>query len=280
MTDEMNPTIGSEESIDLPDNLFGDDDVTTAEDTPVETEDTSESVADEQKEAVPEQTSAEPFLTVRYNKEDRGLTQEEAITLAQKGLNYDAVYGRYEALKPYESAINEISRLAQANGLSVDDYLQNLSDVQTQFELNRELENLRSQYEGADEKLLEEMARLHVNQTKADKITAQQKKAEEEKDASRQEIERQVDKFQKRYPDKAPDKLDKEVYDLMRQGYTLLEAYESVEADKRAIQDRVNEKQSRINLQNEENRKRSLGNLTNTGNVDKDDFLTAFFSDD
>lgn len=33
----------------------------------------------------------EPIITVRYNKQDRGLTREEAITLAQKGLKYDSM---------------------------------------------------------------------------------------------------------------------------------------------------------------------------------------------
>lgn len=33
-----------------------------------------------------------PFLTVRYNHADKGLTESEAITLAQKGMAYDPLY--------------------------------------------------------------------------------------------------------------------------------------------------------------------------------------------
>jgi len=40
----------------------------------------------------------EPFLTVRYNKQDRHLSKEEAAGYAQKGLNYDKLESRYRRL--------------------------------------------------------------------------------------------------------------------------------------------------------------------------------------
>ena len=36
----------------------------------------------------------QPFLTVRYNKQDKPLSREEAATYAQKGMNYDKLAGR------------------------------------------------------------------------------------------------------------------------------------------------------------------------------------------
>ena len=39
-----------------------------------------------------------PFLTIRYNGEQVTLTQEEATTLAQKGMNYDRVLRQRDAL--------------------------------------------------------------------------------------------------------------------------------------------------------------------------------------
>lgn len=39
-----------------------------------------------------------PFLTVRYNHEDKPLTQAEAITLAQKGMHYDTLHGKLDYL--------------------------------------------------------------------------------------------------------------------------------------------------------------------------------------
>ena len=39
----------------------------------------------------------QPFLTVRYNKQDKPLSREEAATYAQKGMNYDKLAGRLKA---------------------------------------------------------------------------------------------------------------------------------------------------------------------------------------
>ncbi len=50
-----------------------------------------------------------PFLTVRYNKEERPLTREAAAEYAQKGLNYDKVNGR---LSEAAQKLNEYGELA------------------------------------------------------------------------------------------------------------------------------------------------------------------------
>jgi hypothetical protein len=53
----------------------------------------------------------EPFMTVRYNKEEKPLSKEEAITYAQKGMNYDKLHGRLREmavkLSEYESGSQE-----------------------------------------------------------------------------------------------------------------------------------------------------------------------------
>lgn len=37
-----------------------------------------------------------PFMTVRYNHEDRALTRDEAVILAQKGMNYEKLHGKLD----------------------------------------------------------------------------------------------------------------------------------------------------------------------------------------
>ncbi len=54
-------------------------------------ENAGESAADNADNAVPT-----PFITVRYNHEDRELSQEEAVSLAQKGLHYDTLHGKLD----------------------------------------------------------------------------------------------------------------------------------------------------------------------------------------
>lgn len=57
----------------------------------------------------------EPFMTVRYNKQDTDLSKEDAITYAQKGMNYDKLSERLESatakLNEYESS--DLYRLAK-----------------------------------------------------------------------------------------------------------------------------------------------------------------------
>ncbi len=63
------------------------------------------------------QESASPFLTVKYNKQEKNLSQEEARQFAQKGMNYDKISSRLKEtsakLKQYEGA--KTSK-AQASG--------------------------------------------------------------------------------------------------------------------------------------------------------------------
>ena len=66
----------------------------------------------------------------------------------------------------------------------------------------------------------------------------------------------------------------------MKRGYTLLEAYEVVQGEKRKAEERVREQAALSAKQNEENKKKSLGNLNNTGDIEKDAFMEAFLSDD
>lgn len=268
MTEEMTPTTElTEESVDMPTNLFGDDDQTETEAIPA-AEPTEEAPVPEETETVAEE-QPKPFLTIKYNKEQKGLSQEEAVELAQKGMNYDTIYDRYNTLN------SELTQLAQANGMSVEDYIKNLNDVQNQFEINREAEHLKSQYGDIDDTVLNELAKYRIN----DKRNVVNQKAEADKSASRQEIERQLDKFQTRYPNVDPSKLDQEVYSLMSGGYTLLEAYEAVQSDRRSAEQRAKDKAEASAKMNEENKKRSLGNLDSTGAVNRDDFLSGFFSD-
>lgn len=279
-TEQEAPTTESDFEVDL--SSFLDEDTNPIEeepeDKPVE-EPIEEDVHDEPEEAEPETESA-PFLTIKYNKESRNLSQDEAVELAQKGMNYDRIYSQYEALKQYEGLDKELEALAKANGMSIADYVANLKEVQNSFELNREIESLKETYQDADESLLSELAQSRINARKEGNLRIAEEKAVNEKSQLRSEVERQVNKFEERYPDVAPDKLDSEVYDLMRGGYTLLEAYEIVQGEKRKAEERIKEQQSLSARHNEENRKKSLGNLSNTGDIEKNAFMEAFLSDD
>ena len=233
-------------------NVFADE----AENLFEEADDTTEVSENETEEPVEVPKS---FLKVKYNGEDRDLNEDEARTFAQKGMNYDRIY-------------DPIERLARMNNLSVGDYINQLNDTQIQFEVSKEVDNMREdpKYEGVSDEILEEIAKSHVMEN----VSLQDKKYEEQvkndADAHEKAIQREVDMFITEYPEfkeKGPDALDPKVFEYTKQGYTLLEAYNKFL--------RENPSQN-VSKMNEDNKKRSLGNTTNAGKVETDDFLKGF----
>lgn len=234
----------------------------TEEDTPVEEEVTEEETKEETETESPvEETPDAPFLEIKYNHETRGLTQEEARTLAQKGLNYDKFYG-------------SIDQLARMNGMSVSDYINSLHDTQMKFEVNKEVRELQKRYPDGDRDLLNEIAQKRVSE----RLARQNEISNQQDENLRAEMERQLTVFEKHFPNVDSAKLDRKVYDYMSDGYTLLEAYTLWKSEEDAKQRSVDDSKARIAKQNEDNRKRSLGNTGNVSSVEADDFLSGFLN--
>lgn len=225
---------------------------------------------------------AEPFMTIKYNSEEKGLSKEEAIAMAQKGMNYDKVNTNYTNMKTEFDVIKPIyeqfSKLAEESGMDVASYVQSLQDMQTNYAVSQEVEKLKEQYPTTDEALLEEIAKKRV----ADNVNARkqqvQKNTNNEQEIRKNEIKRQLDVFEKRYPNVNPQELDQRVYNLMNDGLTLLEAYQEVEAEKRNAEAQQRAQQDKIDQQNKANAKKSVGNTGNAGDIDVDDFLAGFNS--
>lgn len=75
---------------------------------------TEETVTAPSQDTTPAKGSADSaFLEVKFNKEIRKLTSDEAVTLAQKGMKFDLISANFEKLK-------ELSRLS---GKSVGNFL-------------------------------------------------------------------------------------------------------------------------------------------------------------
>lgn len=81
--------------------------------------------------------NVEPFITVKYNKKETGLSRDEAKTYAQKGMNYDKVLGR----------LNEANaKLKKYEGLST----KQTSNVDRQSAVNKQLSEFLSKNPGVD----------------------------------------------------------------------------------------------------------------------------------
>ena len=255
---------------------------------PTETEETKqeqESTQGEDEQAH-EDTAAdeqpgteEPMFDLKYNKETKQYTRQQVTELAQKGLNYDHVTEQRDRLqqeiadltkfRDENSAILDTLRAAaEASGKSVPEYL---TSIRTNLLVAQGISP-----ETARERILREDAeqRLHSQQ-----------KAEEAAASSRRDAEqRQKDdiaRFQKKYKDVDPKTIPQEVWEAVRGGELLTDAYGDYQRRELERQLREANEKLAIRAKNESNRQKSLGSLQSTKQeTGKDPFLEGFLSDD
>ncbi len=103
--------------------------------------------AEEKKDTTPNKTE-EILIPVKFNKEIKNLTVEQASELAQKGMKFDAISEYYETLK----------NLASKSGKNVSQFLE---ELKSDTFLKRKQE-LAEQYDG-NEALAEHIARFEEN---------------------------------------------------------------------------------------------------------------------
>lgn len=108
------------------------------------------------------QAPASEYLTIRYNGQDMQINQQQAIELAQKGMNYDHVHSEMQQLRQApEFAF--LDRIAQASGMTRQQYVEYAQrqfeeqQIQTQVaqgvpeHIARDLHEIRQQQQRAEE---------------------------------------------------------------------------------------------------------------------------------
>ena len=255
---------------------------------PTETEETSqeqESTQGEDEQAH-EDTAAdeqpgteEPMFDLKYNKETKQYTRQQVTELAQKGLNYDHVTEQRDRLQQENSdlakfrdensaILDTLRAAAEASGKSVPEYL---TSIRTNLLVAQGISP-----ETARERILREDAeqRLH----------SQQKAEEAEASSKRDAEQRQKDdiaRFQKKYKDVDPKTIPQEVWEAVRGGELLTDAYGDYQRRELERQLREANEKLAIRAKNESNRQKSLGSLQSTKQeTGKDPFLEGFLSDD
>ena len=255
---------------------------------PTETEETSqeqESTQGEDEQAH-EDTAAdeqpgteEPMFDLKYNKETKQYTRQQVTELAQKGLNYDHVTEQRDRLqqenadlakfRDENSAILDTLRAAaEASGKSVPEYL---TSIRTNLLVAQGISP-----ETARERILREDAeqRLH-SQQKAEEAAASSKRDTEQRQKD------DIARFQKKYKDVDPKTIPQEVWEAVRGGELLTDAYGDYQRRELERQLREANEKLAIRAKNESNRQKSLGSLQSTKQeTGKDPFLEGFLSDD
>lgn len=255
---------------------------------PTETEETSQEQGSAQGEdeqahedtVADEQTGTEePMFDLKYNKETKQYTRQQVTELAQKGLNYDRVTEQRDRLqqeisdltkfRDENSAILDTLRAAaEASGKSVPEYL---TSIRTNLLVAQGISP-----ETARERILREDAeqRLH-SQQKAEEAEANRKRDAEQRQKD------DIARFQKKYKDVDPKTIPQEVWEAVRGGELLTDAYGEYQRRELERQLREANEKLAIRAKNESNRQKSLGSLQSTKQeTGKDPFLEGFLSDD
>ena len=255
---------------------------------PTETEETSQEQGSAQgeDEQAHEDTAAdeqpgteEPMFDLKYNKETKQYTRQQVTELAQKGLNYDHVTEQRDRLqqeiadltkfRDENSAILDTLRAAaEASGKSVPEYLTSIrTNLLAAPGISPETARARIWREDADQ-------RLH-SQQKAEEAEANRKRDAEQRQKD------DIARFQKKYKDVDPKTIPQEVWEAVRGGELLTDAYGDYQRRELERQLREANEKLAIRAKNESNRQKSLGSLQSTKQeTGKDPFLEGFLSDD
>lgn len=196
-----------------------------------------------------------PFMTVKYNGAEQGLSQDEAITYAQKGMNYDKVYGQLEQLRndPIRRVFEE---QAQRAGLSLNEYAERLDQFQRESAINRLANTFMDENPDATEDIARKYAEAQYNSTLAQNEREQANSIAQEEANRQQWAMSQIEAFQRAYPDVDIRTLPQDVIDEINAGESLLSAY-------RAHENREMKETITALRQNRYNEETSTGTLSN-----------------
>lgn len=181
--DDVLETVGTEAAEETEETTAGSEEVTA--ETDAGTTETADGAATEVTaegagagETGTGETDAAPFLTVTYLKQQKGLTRDEAQTLAQKGMKWDA----------FMETHNKLAMLAEGSGY---DSVDKLVDALTGSRESMELQKLIGELGEGKEELAKEILRARKAEriAKFKPIEQREREADEEAAHTREETE-------------------------------------------------------------------------------------------
>lgn len=241
---------------------------TTATEEPAKEE--LKSAEDVQK---PTEESKEPkpeVFELKHLGEVKAVTREEVTSLAQKGMDYDHLKSKLEAIEKGEQTKTDkyrtfLEEVAKEAGKSVDDVI---TDVRVDSFVRKGMSE-----EAAREKvsLLNEKADVEAEKAAIAAEKAGKQKAVDAATAVEQKRKNDISEFVKVYPGLKPDSVPKEVFSMaIKNGMSLVAAYTKFENEKLKAENAALK-------QNAENRSKTPGSASTAGNKKEvyDPFMAA-----
>lgn len=267
------------DDIDLSD-LTDEGEVSEETETEVEEPVVEESESTEEMEAdQPTDTEVrnEDTFTLKVLGEEKSFTREEVVPLAQKGMDYDRVKGQLEearaSLKEFDQVKSDLAKrneqlqwleeLAKEQGMSLDD----LIEVTQVDVMSRKTGQAKEVCRG-----------IVKNQRLERELKAREAKMNETVDQNAKR-DADIDAFMKAYPNLAadPKNLPQEVWDAVKGGESLLNAYRAYEIKELRAQLEKQKAEAEKKLQKEINKSRSTGSQSTKGTKQVDPFDAAWY---
>ncbi|MCD7034314.1 hypothetical protein LRR81_08710 [Metabacillus sp. GX 13764] len=251
----------AEEDMILPDD-YEEQETETPEQDDIQPEESGEETTppENQDELTP--AEQQQLFKLKYNHEEMEVPYDEAVRLAQKGMNYDKVQERLNELES-DPRLSFVETLAQDQGLSVPEFIQSYQQHVEQQKLD----------ELVQQNIPEEYAKEMLETRKFREQWEQEKAAKEKQEKESAEFHEFMDHF----PGVKPDQIPPEVWQAQANGVPLRYAY--MEHQNQQLQSQL-----QVFKQNEQNAQRApVGSVSMHGSQEidaEDDFLTGFNSVD
>ena len=261
---------------DLTDEEAGEEPEEETEETVEEDEGTEAPEADQQTEAEEQTTDS---YTLKYMGEEKAVTREEVVTLAQKGMDYDRVKGKlqeietntadYAQVKADLAKRNEqfrfMDELAKSQGMSVDELIDSTQASIMAEKTGKDIEVCRG---------------IVANERRARELQAQQAAVTSTKD---QQAKKDADiaEFLAAYPElKDPKEVPDEVWVEVNKGANLLNTYRAFLLKQKDAEIERLKAEAAEEKRKQENRSRSTGSLKTKGAKTEDPFDAIWYNGD
>ncbi len=205
----------------------------------------------------------------------RQVKRDELTQLAQRGMQYDRMSMQMSDLKQErdelaqyrqtnDSTLTEIKQLADMAGVDVPTYL---TALQENILVSKGMER--------------EQAKLWVQRQReqARQQAVAEAQRRQQQDAVRQRQEADIQEFVSRYQSVDPKTIPQSVWDAVRKGDTLVNAYSRYEVQQLREENQRLQQQLATKEQNANNRSNVVGSVQSAGSkVNADDFMSGFDS--
>lgn len=175
-------------------DMFIDEEPEAPEETPEEDETPKEAAETTPEETQPEADQAQEqkadqptSIRVKYKGEERELSPEDAVTYAQKGMNYDTVFKELQDAKAEAAElaplIQELDYWAKQNGMERKEYVAFLRENRHTQMMQAEMSGIKSQYPELPDEVVKEMAELRCKGKEAETAKIEEEQAQAKRNA-------------------------------------------------------------------------------------------------